>query len=215
MTRVFFVALLAIIAAACSSAAGGSPAATAGEAPRIPIACLGLEEPDCGRAFDFAAGALAPGDEVIYAEVGPFSCPNASGCPNTLAFRPSGQVVFERSNGEPALISVSAAADDGTMATSPGEFFGVAVAPSSTAGQLGAEPIPHSLGHCGLGSGVDVDGSWWDPVGFVDIDHGDAINAASGTFAASDPNHATFTSDGGFAVNLVRRVGDKYLPMCM
>ncbi len=158
---------------------------------------------------------LQPDDGVIYAEVGPFSCPNEAGCPNTLAFRPSGQVVFERSNGEPVLISISAAADDGTMATSPGEFFGVAVAPSSTAGQLGAQPIPYSLGHCGLGSGVDVDGSWWDPVGFVDVDHSDAINAASGTFAPSDPNHATFTSVGGFRVNVVRRVGDKYLPMCM
>ena len=123
---------------------------------------------------------------VIYAEVGPFGCPNEAGCPNTLAFRPSGQVVFERSNGEPVVISI-APADDGTIATSPGEFFGVAVPPSSTAGQLGAEPIPYSLGHCGLMSGVDVDGSWWDPVGFVDIDHGDAINAASGMFAPATP----------------------------
>ena len=213
MTRVFFVALLAIIAAACSPAVG-TPAATAEEGPTIPIACLGLEDPDCTRAFEFAAGGLAADDGVIYAEVGPFSCPNEAGCPNTLAFRPSGQVVFERSNGEPVLISI-AEADDGTMAMSPGEFFGVAVAPSSTAGQLGAQPIPYSLGHCGLGSGVDVDGSWWDPVGFVDVDHSDAINAASGTFAPSDPNHATFTSVGGFRVDVVRRVGDKYLPMCM
>ncbi len=217
MTRVLvgLIALLALLAAACSSAAGGSPAASAGEGPTIPIACLGLEEPDCTRAFDAAAGGLAPDDEVIYAEVGPFGCPNEAGCPNTLAFRPSGQVVFERSNGEPVLISISAAADDGTIATSPGEFFGVAVAPSSTAGQLAAEPIPYSLGHCGLMSGVDVDGSWWDPVGFVDIDHPDAINAANGTFAPSDPNHATFTSDGGFSGQLVRRVGEKHLPMCM
>ena len=43
----------------------------------------------------------------------------------------------------------------------------------------------------------------------------DAINAADGTFAPSDPNHATFTSDGGFSVNVVRRVGEKYLPGCM
>ena len=149
------------------------------------------------------------------AEVGPFGCPNEAGCPNTLAFRPAGQVVFERSNGEPVLISLSAAADDGTIATSPGDFFGLAVAPSSMAGQLATDPIPYSLGHCGLLSGVDVDGSWWDPVGFVDIDHPDAINAANGTFAPSDPNHATFTSDGGFSVNVVRRVGEKYLPGCM
>ena len=215
MTRVAAIALLALIAAACSSAASGSPDASAGEGPTVPIACLGLVEPDCARVFDFAAGTLAPEDEVVYAEVGPFSCPNEAGCPSTLAFRPAGQVVFERSNGEPVLVSVSAGADDGTLATSPGEFFGIAVAPSSTAGQLRAEPIPYSLGHCGLMSGVDVDGSWWDPVGFVETDHSDAINSANGTFAASDPNHATFTSDGGLTVNLVRRVGEKYLPGCM
>ena len=216
MTRVLvgLVALLALLATACSSAAGGSPAATAGEGPSIPVACLGLEEPDCTRAFDAAASELAPDDEVISAEVGPFGCPNEAGCPTTLAFRPAGQVIFERSNGEPVLISLSTAAD-GTIATSPGDFFGIAVAPSSTAGQLAADPIPYSLGHCGLLSGVDVDGSWWDPVGFVDIDHLDAINASNGTLAPSDPNHATFTSDGGLSVNLVRRVGEKYLPGCM
>ena len=213
MPRVF-VGLIGLFVAACS-AAGGSPAASAGEGPSIPVACLGLEEPDCTRAFDAAVGELAPDNGVTYAEVGPFSCPNQAGCPNTLAFRPSGQVVLERSNGEPVLISLNAAADDGTMTTSPGEFFGVAIAPSSTAGQLGADAIPYSLGHCGLMSGVDVDGSWWDPVGFVNIDHSDAINSANGTFAPSDPNHATFTSDGGLSVNVVRRVGEKYLPGCM
>jgi hypothetical protein len=64
-------------------------------------------------------------------------------------------------------------------------------------------------------SGIDIDGSWWDPVGFVDVDHPDAINAANGTFTPHDPNHATFVSDGGFEVSLVRRVGEKQLPGCM
>jgi hypothetical protein len=214
MTRVVFVALLALGAAACSSAAGGSPAATAGEAPTIPITCLGLEEPDCGRTFEAASADLDSDEAVVYAEVGPFGCPQAEGCPNTLAARPSGQVVFERSNGEPVAIAVNAAAD-GSITTAPGEWFTVAVAPSSTAGELSGQPITYSLGHCGLGSGIDVDGSWWDPVGFVDIDHGDAINAASGTLTPHDANHATFTSDAGFTVTLVRRVGEKHLPMCM
>jgi hypothetical protein len=60
-----------------------------------------------------------------------------------------------------------------------------------------------------------VDGSYWDPVGLVNSDHGDSINEAEGTFVASDPTHATFTSDGGLVVNLVRRDGEKYLPLCM
>ena len=205
------LALAAAMALAGCSAAGPSAESSG---PALPYACLGLEEPDCTRAFEAAAEGLAPDDEVVYAEVGPFGCPNGEGCPNSLSGRPSGQVVFERSNGEPVPVNVTAAAD-GTITTTPGEWFTVVVAPTSTAGQLGAEPIQYELGHCGLGSGIDVDGSWWDPVGFVNIDHGDAINAASGTFAPTDPNHATFTSDNGFSVNVVRRVGDKHLPLCM
>jgi hypothetical protein len=206
-----FVAFVALIAAGCAASAGASPEPSQ---PAVPYACLGLELHDCTVAFEAAANDLSPGDEIIYAEVGPFGCPNGEGCPNTLVARPSGQVVFERSNGEPIAINVTAAAD-GAITTAPGEWFTVSVAPSSTAGQLGADPIPYSLGHCGLGSGIDVDGSWWDPVGFIHIDHGDAINAASGTFAPAGPNHATFTSDGGFSVNVVRRVGDKHLALCM
>ena len=166
------------------------------------------------RAYDAAAAELAPDVDVVYAEVGPFGCPNEPGCPNTLVGRPSGQVVFELSDGEPVTTVVSAGAD-GAIATAPGESFTVAVAPSSIAGQLRTDPIHYTLGHCGLMSGVDVDGSWWDPVGFVDIDHGDAINAAEGTFTPHDPNHATFVTDGGFEVSLVRRVGQKHLPICM
>jgi hypothetical protein len=214
MRRVLALALLAVVAAGCSAAAGSTPDASAAEGPGVPAACFGLAQPDCTLAYEAAAQDLAPGDQVVYAEVGPFSCPNEAGCPNTLAGRPSGQVVFERLNGEPVAISLTAGAD-GTITTSPGEAFTVAVSPTSLAGQLVGEPIPYTLGHCGVNSGIDVDGSWWDPIGFVDIDHGDAINAADGTFAPHDANHATFTSDGGFSVTVVRRVGDKHLPMCM
>jgi hypothetical protein len=213
MRRAIAVVLLALVAAACSNS-GGSPAASDAAGPRIPIACLGLEQPDCDRAYAAAAAALTPDVDVVYAEVGPFGCPNDAGCPYTLVGRPSGQVVFGRASGDPVTISVTAAAD-GAITTGPGEWMTVAVGPSSAAGQLGVEPIPLSLGHCGLMSGIDVDGSWWDPVGFVDVDRADAINAASGTFAPTDPNHATYTSDNGFSVNLLRRVGQKHLPMCM
>ena len=214
MARVLALALLAVVAAGCSAAAGSTPDASAAEGPGIPAACFGLAQPDCTLAFEAAQQDLAPGDQVVYAEVGPFGCPNEAGCPNTLAGRPSGQVVFERSDGKQVAISVTAGAD-GTITTSPGELFTVAVSPTSTAGQLVGQPIPYTLGHCGVNSGIDVDGSWWDPIGFVDIDHGDAINAADGTFAPHDANHATFTSDGGLSVTVVRRVGDKHLPMCM
>jgi hypothetical protein len=211
MARVLIglIALLAVTG--CTNAAGTVPSKTPESA--IPYACLGLEEPDCRSVLDAASAELGPDDVVVYAEIGPFGCPADVGCANTLAARPSGQVVFERSTGEPITFSVNAGVD-GTITTGPGEWFTVAVPPSSVAGNL-AGPIPVSLGHCGLMSGVDVDGSWSDPVGFVDVDHADSINAANGTFTPSDPNHATYATAGGFTVNLVRRVGEKHLPLCM
>ena len=44
--------------------------------------------------------------------------------------------------------------------------FGVLLGPTSQ-GPVTAGARPFSLGHCGLWSGIDVGGSWWDPVGQV------------------------------------------------
>ena len=92
--------------------------------------------------------------------------------------------------------------------------MGVSVEPSS-ASPVPPGPMPYTLGHCGILSGIDVDGSWWDPVGPVSFDTGEAINPTAGTFSMTDPDHATFVTPGGFSVRLVRHVGAKLLPMCM
>ena len=209
------VGLIALLAlAGCSPSAGSSPISSAAPGPGVPYACLGLEDAHCLAVLDAAMAKLAPNDALVYAEIGPFACPNADSCPNTLDARPLGVANLERANGDTVNFGISAK-PDGTIDAMADDFPEVSLPPSSAAGQLAGGPIPYSLGHCGLGSGIDVDGSWWDPTGFVDIDHGDAINAADGTFTPHDPNHATFVSDGGFEVNLVRRVGEKHLPMCM
>jgi hypothetical protein len=174
---------------------------------------MGLGEIDCLRVLEAVATAIAPDAQAVYAEIGPFGCTTGEQCPTTLLARPAGSVTVELAAGDPVAFQVAAGAD-GSIDVAPGEAFTVAVAPSSAPGQL-TGPMPFTLGHCGLWSGVDVDGSWWDPVGFVDSSHGDSINAVEGTFVAADRNHATFTSDGGFSVELLRRLGDKHLPLCM
>jgi len=93
------------------------------------------------------------------------------------------------------------------------EVFGVSL-PPTTRPPLPAAAQPFELGHCGLWSGIDLGGSWWDPVGFVDSDHGDSINAAAGTIVLIGPDRAMFTSQGGLAVQLVHHPGQKYLPLC-
>jgi hypothetical protein len=72
-----------------------------------------------------------------------------------------------------------------------------------------------TLGHCGLDSGIDVEGSFWDPVGVLDREHPDAINAAEATFTLSSPLTARLVTAGGLVVDLHRHVGPKYLPLCM
>ena len=215
MTRALVASLIALLAVAgCSLFAGSLPAPAESPEPAVPIACFGLEEPDCTAALEAAATKVKPGDVVVYAEVGPFGCAAGEGCANTLAARPQGVAVLELANGDPLNMGMNVA-PDGTITVVPDTFSFVAVPPSSVAGQLANGPVPYSLGHCGLSSGIDVDGSWWDPIGFVDADHPALVNAADGTFTPHDANHATFTADGGFEVTLARRVGEKHLPMCM
>ena len=47
------------------------------------------------------------------------------------------------------------------------------------------------------------------------MDSGDAVNATEGVLNLTDPTHGTFVSPSGFSVQLQRRDGTKFLPMCM
>jgi hypothetical protein len=169
----------------------------------IPTACYGLGLEDCRRVAREAAALLTDAVPAVrYIQVGP--------CPTTLIARPEGDITFE-SAGRAVGFHVKAAGGALTMA--PQETFGISLPPTTTPPAPG-EPRPFTLGHCGLWSGIDLGGSWWDPVGLVDADHGDSINAAEGTIVFVDPEHALFTSKAGLAVRLVRRDGEKYLPLC-
>jgi hypothetical protein len=228
------VLLLATLAAGC----GGGPAQSAGPTadaatapasspaaapstspagafidPSVPYGCFGLGDRDCATVLEAAAAALGPADApVSYVQVGPFGCPAGQGCESSLLARPAGGVVLELVDAPPVELSVELLGD-GSLNVERAEGFMVSVEPSSAPGGL-LGPTSFSLGHCGLGSGIDIDGSWWDPVGLVNSDHGDAINAAEGTIAPVGPNQATFTSKGGFSVALVRHRGVKHLPLC-
>jgi hypothetical protein len=178
----------------------------------VPTACYGLGEQDCRRVSAHVATLLPVADRSVpYIQVGPFGCLDGQRCATTLAARPEGDVTFESAGG--AARSFHVKVTDGILDAVRQEAFGISLPPTSLPPVPGARQ-PFTLGHCGLWSGVDVGGSWWDPVGFVDADHGDSINAAEGTIAFIDPDHAVFTSSAGLIVQLLRRDGDKFLPMC-
>lgn len=176
-----------------------------------PTGCLGLEAGPCD-AVKVAAADLVGDAEVVYVEVGPFSCPTAAPCPRTLDGRPSGEITIETADGgQPIVAAVHW--DGEKLEVAPAQSFNMSVVPQSQ--QAAGGRVAFDLGHCGLFSGIDLDGSWWDPVGFVDADHPDAINSARAVITAIDEDHATLRTSGGLALQLVRRTGPKALRGCM
>ncbi len=179
----------------------------------VPTACLTLAAPDCERARAFAATKLTGDDPAVrYIQVGPFGCATGERCPGSLAVRPEGDVVIEFADASGINVHLEVAAD-GSFQAARESAFGIQVAPASPPA-AGRGPTEFTLGHCGVFSGIDFDGSWWDPVGPVAMDSGEAVNATTGILAVSDPDHATFTSPTGFVVQLLRRDGPKLLPFC-
>lgn len=200
-------------ASADSADASTSPPPSESLDPAAPTACLTLGEADCERAREMAASTLAADDPPVrYVQVGPFGCAIGDRCPTTLLARPEGDIVIEF-DGDTAINVHLKVAADGRFEATRGEGMGIAVAPTSAAG-IPAGPEPFVLGHCGIFSGVDLDGSWWDPVGSIPMDGGEAVNATQGVITVVDPTRATFVAQTGFAVQLQRRTGSKFLPFC-
>jgi hypothetical protein len=205
--------VLAMAALACSPGTGPSDPTDAAAPVGPPTACLSLGPVDCERALVAATAMLAPDHPPLrYAQVGPFYCPVMEGCPTTLVARPEGEVAMEFAQGPSVQVRLKTLVD-GSISAAVVEATTFAVDPSS--GPSGPGAVPYTLGHCGLWSGIDVDGSFWDPVGQVDADHTDAINSADGTFTFIGPDQATFVSAGGLVVQLIRHDGPKGLPGCM
>ena len=102
----------------------------------------------------------------------------------------------------------------------PGVNGGTVFRPSSVPIEHGV-PYRFSLGHCGLLSPVDVDGSFWDALdgmtaGGAPLDlEGDAEmnHATDGVFAVIG-DEARFRSASGAVVRFERHPGDKEFVAC-
>ena len=77
------------------------------------------------------------------------------------------------------------------------------------------------LGHCGLLSPVDVDGSFWDVIDGTDASGApldletdpEMINATAGSIVIMG-DELRFRTDGGATVRFVRHAGEKEFPGC-
>ena len=86
-----------------------------------------------------------------------------------------------------------------------------------------AEGVPYrfSLGHCGLHSPVDVDGSFWDELDGVtpagqplDLESdSEMINQTAGVIVVIE-DEARFRTESGSVIRFERHDGDKGLPGC-
>jgi hypothetical protein len=111
------------------------------------------------------------------------------------------------------------------VAVLPADASTVSVTPESEAGTLVVgTAIEYALGHCGLWSPVDLDGSLWQPVGGQDPDGGvidedaeigELINATPGSFVLVTPDAGLFTSTTGLTVAFERAPGELAYPLCM
>jgi hypothetical protein len=108
----------------------------------------------------------------------------------------------------------------GSREGEPGPNGGTVFEPISDTIEMGA-PYRYSLGHCGLSSPVDIDGSFWDPVGGVSasgaeldlVNDGEMINATSGLIVVIG-DEMRFRTASGAVVSFTRHEGAKEFPGC-
>jgi hypothetical protein len=100
----------------------------------------------------------------------------------------------------------------------------VSISPASEPGLVVGTPIQMSLGHCGLWSPVDLDGSLWQAVGGSDAaggpidgddEIGELINATPGSFVLLTTATAELHTTGGLVLAFVRAPGALDFPLCM
>ena len=98
----------------------------------------------------------------------------------------------------------------------------VGITPASAPGAVPGVPQPFSLGHCGIASPIDWDGSLWLPVGASDLSGGplderqesELINASEGFIELVAPLQARYRSRSGLLLFLERLPGAHGYPLC-
>ena len=79
-----------------------------------------------------------------------------------------------------------------------------------------------TLGHCGLISPIDMDGSLWDPIGghdgsgggLTEDQQGELINASTVVVVLTDPDTAELRTPLGAVITLARHDGPRPYAMC-
>ena len=105
--------------------------------------------------------------------------------------------------------------------TAVGDLHGLASPASAHTAEL-SKRYPLQLAHCGILSGIDFDGSFWDAVGgqsgkdapLTRDQVGELINSTAGTIELLGPNAALFGTKSGLILGLARHDGQKDFTSC-
>jgi hypothetical protein len=99
------------------------------------------------------------------------------------------------------------------------EEFTAEVSPQTPDGELAVgEERDYTLGHCGLSSPVDIDGSLWDPIGtaaaLTEQQQGELINATPVIVVLVDESTMHMRTPAGALITLARHDGPRRYFLC-
>ena len=175
------------------------------------LGCISIEAAECAFVADLVMERLPEERGMPFSIViNLYGC--GSPCARSLDDREGAVTVEYTDGGEPIDATVHGPAEAPVFGELETGWSGL-IEPASSAVE-GPGPFAHELGHCGLLWQVDFDGSFWLPVGQVDGDAADLVNAGSGQMILLEPNLAQFEADSGFTVQLTRFPGPKHVFLC-
>jgi len=175
------------------------------------LGCISIEAAECDSVADLVVERLPEERGVpVSIVINLYGC--GSPCAKTLDAREGAVTVEYADGGEPIDVTVHGPTEAPVFGELDTGWSGL-IEPASAAVD-GPGPFAHELGHCGLLWQVDFDGSFWLPIGQVDGDAADLVNAGSGQMVLLEPNLAQFEADSGFTVQLARFPGPKHVFLC-
>ena len=175
------------------------------------LGCISIEAAECQSVADLVVERLPEERGIPFSIViNLYGC--GSPCAKTLDEREGAVTVEYADGGEPIDVAVHGPAEAPVFGEIETAWSGL-IEPASAVVD-GPGPFAHELGHCGLLWQVDFDGSFWLPVGQVDGDAADLVNAGSGQMVLLELNLARFEADTGFTVELARFPGPKHVFLC-
>jgi hypothetical protein len=195
---------VAVLTASCNSevSVGWLPPS----APVVATACLDLEPSRC-ELIERALPGQIPGRTPQNVEISESLCDGPCFPADVSAWRGGVKVEF-LDGAEPLffLVEVTGAVNWEKVPT-------VSVRSIPRSSPMPSSSMDLEFGSCGYDTGIDADGSYWDPVGTLSWESL-RLTWARVRFTRTSAKTATLTLEDGTIISLACHVGPKYLSAC-